>query len=365
MTHTAPGTPQDGDPQDHARQSGGAGPRLSPAGCARPLTAEYDTALLDLDGVVYAGPNAIDHAAESLNAARETGMRLAYVTNNASRPPTAVAAHLTELGVSAEPSDVITSAQAAARLVSERVPAGSAVLVVGGRGLVEALEERGLRPVRSLDDGPAAVVQGFDPSVGWHDLAEAAYAVRSGLPWVASNTDLTVPTGRGIAPGNGTLVAAVRTATGVEPVVAGKPLPPLHRETVIRTGARRPLVVGDRLDTDIEGAYNGGVDSLLVLTGVTTAAQLLAAPPRHRPTYVGADLRTLLTAQPEVEPAGAGGAYRCGGWTAAVDGGELRLTGGGEDRYDGLRVLCAAAWTAVEGGGQVPDGRKALAELGL
>ncbi|MEV6211877.1 HAD-IIA family hydrolase [Kitasatospora sp. NPDC051914] len=344
----------------------GAGPaprvRTSPGASVRPLTEEYDTALLDLDGVVYAGPRAVEHAVESLAAAREAGMRLAYVTNNASRPPRVVAEHLTELGVPAEPSEVVNSAQAAARLVAAKVPAGSKVLVCGGAGLVEALAERGLVAVRSLDEEPVAVVQGFDPSLGWQDLAEASYAVAAGLPWVASNTDLTVPTGRGMAPGNGSLVAAVRAATGAEPEVAGKPLPPMHRETVIRTGAKRPLVVGDRLDTDIEGAHNGGVDSLLVFTGVTTPALLLAAPAEHRPTYLSADLRGLLTAQPEV--AAVDGGYACGGWTARVQDGELRLDGSG-DRYDGLRALCAASWTALDRDGAPSDGRKALAALGF
>ncbi|MFF0415541.1 HAD-IIA family hydrolase [Kitasatospora sp. NPDC004745] len=336
--------------------------RTAPGGSDRPLTEAYDTALLDLDGVVYAGPNAVEHAVEALDAARTAGMRLAYVTNNASRPPRVVAAHLTELGVPAEPGDVINSAQAAARLVAEKVPAGAKVLVVGGAGLEEALAERGLVAVRSLDEQPLAVVQGYDPSVGWAQLAEASYAVQQGLPWVASNTDLTVPTARGIAPGNGTLVAAVRAAAGVDPEVAGKPLPPMHRETVLRTGARRPLVVGDRLDTDIEGAFNGGVDSLLVFTGVTTPAQLLAAPVEHRPTYLAADLRGLLEPHPAVgrEDGGAG----CGGWVATAGDGVLRLSGGG-DRWDGLRALCAAAWAALDADGTAADGRKALAELGF
>jgi glycerol 3-phosphatase-2 len=331
-----------------------------------PLNRLYDTALLDLDGVVYAGPKAIDHAVDALGAARASGMRLAYVTNNASRTPQAVAGHLTELGVPAEAEDVITSAQAAARLVADRVPAGSAVLVVGGEGLVEALRERGLVPVRSLDDGPAAVVQGYDPGVGWQQLAEASYAVAKGLPWVASNTDLTIPTARGTAPGNGTLVAAVRTATGVEPVVAGKPLPPMHRETVIRTGARHPLVVGDRLDTDIEGAFNGGVDSLLVFTGVSTPEQLPAAPPQHRPTYLAADLRGLLRAQPELVPLDAGG-YACGGWTVTLREGVLALGDErGEEPCDGLRALCAAAWAAADrADGNPPSWRESFAELGL
>ncbi|MGW4896398.1 HAD-IIA family hydrolase [Kitasatospora sp. NPDC004240] len=338
--------------------------RAVPGGSDRPLSEAYDTALLDLDGVVYAGPAAVEHAVDSLAAARAAGMRLAYVTNNASRPPRVVAGHLSELGVPAEPADVINSAQAAARLLADRLPAGAKVLVVGGAGLEEALAERGLVAVRTLAEEPVAVVQGFDPSVGWQQLAEASYAVAGGLPWVASNTDLTVPTARGIAPGNGSLVAAVRAATGVEPEVAGKPLPPMHRETVLRTGARRPLVVGDRLDTDIEGAFNGGVDSLLVFTGIATPAEVLAAPARHRPTYLAADLRGLLTAQPEVTEL-TDGAFGCGGWVARAEGGVLRLTGAGADRWDGLRALCAAAWTALDADGTPADGRKALAELGF
>jgi hypothetical protein len=186
--------------------------------------------------------------------------------------------------------------------------------------------------------------------------------VARGVPWFASNTDLTIPSGRGIAPGNGAAVEVVRIATGAEPQVAGKPLPPMHRETILRTGAERPLVVGDRLDTDIEGAFNGGVDSLLVLTGVTDGAQLLAAPPQHRPTYVDADLRGLLTGQPEVVPAGDG--FRCGGWTAVAGGDRLELEGEGE-ALDGLRALCAAAWTAAGDGACTLDGGKALARLGL
>ncbi|MGW6914774.1 HAD-IIA family hydrolase [Kitasatospora sp. NPDC054939] len=347
-----------------AATTANAARRTAPGGSALPLTGAYDTALLDLDGVVYAGPDAIAHAVESLAAAGGAGMRLAYVTNNASRPPRVVAEHLTELGVPAEAGDVINSAQAAARLVAEKVPAGAKVLVVGGAGLEEALAERGLVAVRTLAEEPQAVVQGYDPTVGWQHLAEASYAVQRGLPWVASNTDLTVPTARGIAPGNGTLVAAVRAATGVEPEVAGKPLPPMHRETVLRTGARRPLVVGDRLDTDIEGAFNGGVDSLLVFTGVTTPAQLLAAPTEHRPTYLAEDLRGLLVAHPEVVRL-PGGGFGCGGWTAVAEGGSLRLDGTGADRWDGLRALCAAAWSALDADGVPVDGGKALAGLGF
>ncbi|MET9385101.1 HAD hydrolase-like protein [Streptomyces sp. NPDC002928] len=336
--------------------------RTSPEGSGQALSEAYDTALLDLDGVVYAGGNAIAYAVESLATARAGGMHLAYVTNNALRTPDAVAEHLTELGIPTGAADVITSAQAVARLISEQVPTGSRVLVIGGEGLRVALRERGLEPVESAEDQPVAVVQGYGgPELAWGRFAEACYAIARGVPWFASNTDLTIPSARGIAPGNGAAVEVVRIATGAEPQVAGKPLPPMHRETILRTGAERPLVVGDRLDTDIEGAFNGDVDSLLVLTGVTDGAQLLAAPPQHRPTYVDADLRGLLTGQPEVIEAGK--SFRCGGWTATA-GAELELEGDGE-ALDGLRALCAAAWTAAGEGSCGLDGGKALARLGL
>ncbi|MDT0405448.1 HAD hydrolase-like protein [Streptomyces edwardsiae] len=337
--------------------------RTRPEGSGQALSEAYDTALLDLDGVVYAGGSAIVHAVESLATARAGGMRLAYVTNNALRTPDTVAAHLTELGIPTDAGDVITSAQAVARLVAGQVPQGARVLVIGGEGLRVALRERGLVPVESADDDPVAVVQGYGgPDMAWGRFAEASYAVARGLPWFASNTDLTIPSGRGIAPGNGAAVEVVRIATGAEPQVAGKPLPPMHRETILRTGAERPLVVGDRLDTDIEGAFNGEVDSLLVLTGVADGAQLLAAPPRHRPTYVDADLRGMLTGQPEVAPADDG--FRCAGWTARAGAGQLELDGEG-GALDGLRALCAAAWTAAGDGECTLDGGKALARLGL
>ncbi|WP_415948972.1 HAD hydrolase-like protein [Streptomyces sp. KLOTTS4A1] len=337
--------------------------RTGPAGSERALSAAYDTALLDLDGVVYAGGAAIPYAVDSLLSAREGGMRLAYVTNNALRPPEVVAEHITELGVPTEAAEVINSAQAVARLIAEQHPAGAKVLVVGGEGLRIALRERGLVPVESADEGPVAVVQGYGgPELKWGRFAEACYAIADGAAWYASNTDLTIPSGRGIAPGNGAAVEVVRIATGAEPQIAGKPLPPMHRETILRTGAEHPLVVGDRLDTDIEGAHNGRVDSLLVLTGVTDGAQLLAARPEHRPTYVDADLRGLLSGQPEVLAEGE--RFRCGGWTAWAGEADLELDGGGEP-LDGLRALCAAAWTRAGDGVCELEPGKVLARLGL
>jgi glycerol 3-phosphatase-2 len=318
-----------------------AGGALRPS--PEPLTAAYDVALLDLDGVVYIGGAAIPGAAEALHKADAAGMRLAYVTNNAFRTPAAVAALLTSLGVPAGAEDVVTSAQAAARMLAERLPAGAPVLVIGGSGLRMALRERGLRPVSTAADKPRAVVQGYSPGVDYSMLAEGGLAVAAGALFVASNGDLTIPGRRGIAPGNGSLIQVVATATGVKPLVAGKPEPPLHRESVLRTKARHPLVVGDRLDTDIEGAHRVGADSLLVLTGVTDPAAAVLAPPRQRPTYLAEDLAGLLEPHPEIEEKDGG--YGCGGWTARLDGDRLELAGQGE-RIDGLRALCAAAWAA-------------------
>jgi glycerol-1-phosphatase len=325
-------------------------------GSADALAVRYDVALLDLDGVVYIGPDEVTGASAALAAARARGMRLAFVTNNAARPPSAVAAHLSALGIPATPAEVITSAQAAAHYLAERLPSAARVLVVGTTGLVEALAERGLVPVSSADDQPQAVVQGYSPDTDWRMLAEGAVAIRRGLLWVATNLDATVPSPRGPLPGNGSLVAALRHATGATPVSTGKPDPTMHRESVERSGARRPLVVGDRLDTDIAGANAVGSASLLVLSGVTSAADLLSAPSANRPGYVARDLGGLLVAHPA--PTAAEGALVCGGWAVIARGRRLHLsrrlsdaaTGPGDPNgdppLDGLRTLCVAAWTS-------------------
>ena len=328
--------------QQQARQQQQQQPVLKT--CAEPLSSHYDVALLDLDGVVYLGGAAIPGAAAALGEASAGGMRLAFVTNNAFRTPSAIAAQLTGLGVQASVGDIVTSAQAAARLLAERLPAGSAVLVIGGSGLRIAVRERGLRPVSVAAAEPAAVVQGYAPDVGYSLLAEGTLAVQAGALFVATNADPTLPTPRGRQPGNGSMVQVIANATGVRPLVAGKPEPPLHAESVQRTGARRPLVVGDRLDTDIEGACRVGVDSLLVLTGVSKPADVLLAPPGLRPSYLAEGLTGLISPHPGVT--GDGGGYRCGGWTAHwANGQPLKLTGSG-DRIDGLRALAATAWSA-------------------
>src|SRR4051794_38014714 len=212
------------------------------------LATRYDVALLDLDGVVYRGADPVPGAPEALAAARATGMRLSFVTNNASRPPEAVADHLEQLGVSAAPDEVVTSAQAAATMLVQLIGVGGLVLVIGGQGLRAAVAEVGLVSVPSYDavPRPQAVIQGFSPDLQYEDLAQATLAVAAGATWVATNTDTTLPTARGLQPGNGTLVAAVAAATGRRPLVAGKPERALVDEAVRRCGATHPLCVGDR-----------------------------------------------------------------------------------------------------------------------
>lgn len=316
------------------------------------LCEEYDVALLDLDGVVYIGPEAVAGAPEHLRRAAQAGMHLAYVTNNASRPPSTVAEHLNDLGIPVDAADVVTSAQAAARLLADRVPGGSAVFVIGGTGLFEALEERGLRPVQSIDDEPVAVVSGYYPELLWKTVIDGAILVRRGLPWVTSNTDMTLPTMHGDGPGNGVLVDAVARFAGRDPVVAGKPAPPLFEETLRRVGGSRPLVVGDRLDTDVEGAVKSGFDSLLVMTGVTGLDDLIRADATLRPTYISADLAGLNESHPVPEVENAAAALN--GWRAVVDRGQLSVTGRGAVD-DWWRVVASSAWAHLDTAGEPAD----------
>ncbi|MFL0566819.1 HAD-IIA family hydrolase [Microbacterium sp. 179-I 1D1 NHS] len=305
-----------------------------------------DLVLADLDGVVYAGDAAIPHAVESLTASRRD-RPLAYITNNASRRDSVVAGHLTELGLPTEPHEVVTSPQAAVRLLRDKVPSGATILVVGGDGLVFELEKAGYSVTRSADDRPAAVVQGFAPEVGWAQLAEAAYALalpeeEGGIPWIATNTDWTIPQSRGIAPGNGTLVSAVHTAVGRLATVAGKPERPIFDEAVARFGARHPLFIGDRLDTDIAGAQAAEIDSVLVLTGIDRPKHVLAAPNSSRPTYIVGDLRELHEPYPETIV--KGDVTTVGSASVRIDGPDVHIVAEGDRPIDLVRAGAAAIW---------------------
>lgn len=320
----------------------------------------YDAALFDLDGVVYLGPVAVAGAPEGISGLRDRGVRVGFVTNNAARSPGVVADHLVELGIAAEAADVVTSAQAAAHLVRARFGAGTRVLVVGGEGVRDALAEAGLTGVDSAEDDPAAVVQGFGFDLTWQQLNEAAIAIQRGAHWVATNTDPTRPTDRGLVPGNGAAVAAVQMAVTAIPEVAGKPYRPLLDDTVTRLGVSRPIFVGDRLDTDIAGAIAAGLDSMLVLSGSHGAPELLAADSLSRPTHLGRDLRALL--EPAKFVIERDGAYQCGGATARLVDGRIELEGVAPILTDALWAAAHLAWAATDQG-LVADHAPVLAAL--
>lgn len=313
---------------------------------ATPL-ANVDVVLADLDGVVYKGTHAIPHAVESLNRAAASA-RVGYITNNASRTDASVAAHLGTLGLSVEPRDIVTSPQAAVRLLADLIEPGSRVLIIGGEGLRVETERAGFHVVSSADDSPAAVIQGFAPELGWKDLAEASFALAggdAGIPWVATNTDWTLPVERGIAPGNGTLVSAVHSAVGRLPVVAGKPEVAIFDEARSRFSAERPLFIGDRLDTDILGANRAGIDAVLVLTGVDHAKQLIAADPDSRPRYILDDLRGLH--EPYRGPSAArNGTVTVGDSVVRITGGDVQIAAEGSSKLELLRAACAAIWNS-------------------
>jgi glycerol-1-phosphatase len=323
------------------------------------LATSYDLVMFDLDGVVYVDGHAVDHAAESIARARAVGTHIAFITNNASRTPEQVASHLRELGIAADTGDVVTSAQAAARLLVEAHGPGAAIAVLGTDGLFGALREAALEPVDVGDPRAVAVVSGYAPEIRWRVIMQAATLIRNGLPWVVTNTDLTLPTDNGLAPGHGLLVRLISDFAGVTPQVAGKPERPLLDETRLRVDGERPLMVGDRLDTDIAGGHQAGIDSLLVMTGVSSLADLVAAAPGERPTWVGQDLRALLRPGGEATRVDQQvGAWRAGPWTMRVADGRLEVEGSGSKESDAdlwWAGVAAAGWDHLDRTGTPAD----------
>lgn len=306
-----------------------------------------DCLYLDLDGVVYKGPDAIAHAVESIRA---IDVRSVYLTNNASRTDVEVAEHLASFGLELTPDDVVTSPQAAMRLLAEHLEPGDAVLVVGGAGVVVEVEARGWRVVRTAAEQPKAVVQGFHPTVGWQELAEASFALHTGIPWVATNGDWTIPVAGGIAPGNGTLVSAVHTAVGRLADFAGKPERHMYDVATERFAAAQPAMIGDRLDTDILGARRAGIRSIMVLTGVDRGAHLIGADETMRPDHIIEDLRGLtepIAPLRETLERSTGDTYFEVGKAAVRRSGiDITLVRAGERPVDTIRAACAAVWTA-------------------
>ena len=330
------------------------------------LARAYDLIIVDLDGVIYLGDQAVPGAAAAIRTAAEAGSAFAYATNNASRSTDEVAALLRSLEVPAETDQVFTSAHVAARMLAADLPPSARVLVVGSVALRSEMESVGLTPVAGAADRPVAVVQGYGPDVGWADLAEACIAIRAGATWIATNTDATLPSPRGPLPGNGSLVAVLTTALGGRrpDTVVGKPEPALFEVAAAGVASDRVLVVGDRLDTDVEGAARAGLDSLLVLTGVSGAEDLLRATAHQRPTHVTRDLSGL--SDPEsvtrVPAVGADGGAEAAGWSVTPDREWLMLAGAG-DPVDALRALAAAAWAHPEWTSITPRGEPAEAAL--
>lgn len=331
------------------------------------LRARFPGIVCDLDGVVYRSHEAIPNAVDALEAARHAGTAIAYATNNAAREPRVVAAQLRELGLNAPDESVVNSSMAGAAYLAERIPPGAAVLAVGGEGVASALVDAGLRPVRAGTTphaDPVAVLQGYGPDVSWRDLAEAAYAIQRGAMWVATNLDTTIPTSGGIAPGNGSLVGAVRNAVAYDPVAVGKPETPLYELCAARLGTPvgETLAIGDRLDTDVVGANRAGMPSLCVTTGVHQVDAIAAADGESRPTYVAIDLRALQ--QPYDAPSlrvGDGATVaQCGGASASYQAGRgLVLHPGGEPNAR-LRAVVALLWAVRDAAGGASP-----AELGI
>lgn len=259
------------------------------------LIDQHDAVLFDLDGVLYAGPDAIPGAPEAVTRLKESGIRVSFVTNNAARSAEEIAAHLQELGLDAQAEEVFGSAPAGVAMMSREIPAGSKVLVTGSAYLAELVTGAGFTVVGSAADRPDAVIQGFDPGLGWADLAEASYAINNGARWFATNLDRSVPREHGIAPANGALVEAVSFGTGQYPQAAGKPEPVMFEQAAESLNVSRPLVVGDRLDTDVLGGNRAGFTTALVLTGATTRDAAEAAEGLSRPAWVIDTLEQLFT----------------------------------------------------------------------
>lgn len=315
-----------------------------------PVLRKYQGLMVDLDGTVFEGSRPVDGAKEGL-----ADHEVVYITNNASRAPQQVAAHLTELGFSTQPNQVMTSAMAACLMAREvfedNEESGNRVkgvprkvFVIGAESFKQLAREADLDVVDSADDNPEVVLHGHSPDNDWARLSEGALAIQRGARYIASNLDSTLPTERGFMVGNGSMVAAVTNATGVVPDAPGKPKPTMFEACRPQLDGLDILVIGDRLNTDIAGGNNAGLPTLCTVTGVSTHRDILAAKPGERPTYIAANMRDHLS-----------------GWSARIaeqpEGeGQVVLISAGEQgtarvmAAEALAVAAPLVWKLVDAG---------------
>lgn len=308
------------------------------------IWGKYDNLLCDLDGVVYEGSVALVDAVESVLAIAARGVPVGYVTNNSSRKPETIAAQLSGFGIETSAANIIGSAQTGVEILATLIPPGSKVFVVGGEGLRSRVTEAGFELVNNSEENPAGVIQGFDPSVSWTDLAEAAYSIANGAKWVATNQDWTIPREKGIAPGNGTLVSAVHTAVGQLPIVAGKPETAIYKTATDHFASKQPLFVGDRIDTDIRGANRAEIASVLVMTGIATRKEVLGVKKEDQPKFIIGTLAELLADYDQPKKTKRG--YSCKGAEVELLGNKVVVTHGDPKSMAALRAACAVIYNS-------------------
>jgi len=313
-------------------------------GSEHKLRERFDAIYFDLDGVLYRGLSAVDGAAKAISEISEAGCGIAFVTNNASRTPDDVASHLRELGIPAKSTEVVTASQVAVEILQQYVSPGERVFVVGGDGVEQALLGAGY--VASRDSRECvAVVQGFGPEVSWRDLAHASYLIQGGAIWIVTNLDSTFPTASGIAPGNGSLVDAVRNAAGRDPDgVGGKPDRAMMDRTRAAVPGERPLLVGDRYDTDIAAGIAAGIPTMLVLSGVTQTADVWSA--NLRADYICESVQGLICGYPDSSTITEG--HVCGGARATFVEMEMCVRATGGTRLNRLRAADSLKWAMAD-----------------
>lgn len=242
----------------------------------------YDGFLLDLDGTVYRGKEQIPEAVEFVKTLKQKGLRYLFVTNNSTRTKETVSAQLSGFGIPCTANDVLTTSMATARYIKMKKPDAS-VYYIGERGLKQAMESEHLR---YEEDHPDYVAFGMDRQITYEKYTKACLAVRAGAQFVSTNPDVALPNERGLVPGNGALTSVISVSTGVAPVFIGKPEPIIIEQALEKLGTKkeRTLMIGDNYDTDIMAGIRAGLDSLIVLTGVTSEETLKTK--KHQPTYV-------------------------------------------------------------------------------